>query len=44
MTLEIKSSLQDIETCHKNDLDAYELEDLRSLLSNIKSKTQPTAI
>ena len=39
MTLEIRSSLLDIETCYRNHLDISELKDFRSTLSYIESKT-----
>ena len=39
MANEIKSSLLDIKTYHKNTLDVLELGNFRSLLSNIESRT-----
>ena len=38
MTLEIRSSLLDIKTCYRDDLNISELKDFRSSLGNIESK------
>ena len=37
MTLEIRSSLLNLETCYRNDLNISELKDFRSSLGNIES-------
>ena len=39
MMLEIRSSILDLETCYRNDINTSELEDFRSSLGNIESKT-----
>ena len=39
MTLKIRSSLLDLETCYRNDISTSDLEDFRSSLGNIESKT-----